>query len=226
MSSLVGHRFLAFTIVWFATSVMFTESSRSNESTETRPNTPKRARYRIDADKSQFIVETQTTGLSSMFGHDHKIAVRNFGGMASFIPGAPETASLTVTVRADSLRLLDEDIKAKDRRNIETTIRTMLGSATYGNITFESTAVTIDMIGDGVFNVEIQGDLRLHGVWRPVTVPVQLILRPDSLRVTGTLGLRQTDYKITPASFAGGTVKVRDEVTLTFSLVATRLDQM
>jgi hypothetical protein len=41
---------------------------------------PQRASYQVDAKKSRFIVETQTTGLSAMFAHDHKIEVRTFTG--------------------------------------------------------------------------------------------------------------------------------------------------
>lgn len=207
-------------------SIVFAGSSRSKEAGVAMDRgIASRVRYRIDPKRSHFVVETHTTGLSSMFGHDHKIAVRGFGGTVSFLPGAPETASLRLTVRADSLRLLDEDVKAKDRRNIDTAIRKELGAATWGTITFQSAGATVEMIGDEVFDIEIEGELRIHGVTRPVTVPAQLTLGPESLRVMGRLGLRQTDFNITPVSFAGGTVKVADEVTLTFTLVATRLDK-
>ena len=55
-----------------------------------------------------------------------------------------------------------------------------------------------------------------------MTVPVTLAFQGDSLRASGTLQLRQRDFKIAPFSFAGGTVTVADRVTLSFTIVARR----
>ena len=62
----------------------------------------------------------------------------------------------------------------------------------------------------------------MHGVRREVTVPVTLAFQGDSLRASGTLQLRQRDFKIAPFSFAGGTVTVADRVSLSFTIVARR----
>jgi polyisoprenoid-binding protein YceI len=179
-----------------------------------------RLHYRIDAAKSRLLVETHTTGLASMFGHDHEIAVRAFSGTVSLVAGAPETASVDLTVQADSLALLDKDVNDRDRRDVERMIRKALDTAKYKRISFRSTGVTTEMIGPDVYQVELAGELLLRGVRNQLTVPAQVVVERDTLRVTGTCKLRQTDYKIVPASFANGTVGVRDDVTLTFDLVA------
>src|SRR3569623_1329749 len=70
---------------------------------------PGRAQFRIDAKKSRFIVETETSGLSSMFAHDHKIEIGGFSGTAAFVPGNLSTGTLEMTVQADSLKLLEEN---------------------------------------------------------------------------------------------------------------------
>src|SRR5438105_313727 len=67
------------------------------------------ARYKIDTGQSQFIVRTFSGGLFSAFGHNHTIAVRDFKGDAQFAPEAPNTASLQMTVKADSLAVTDKE---------------------------------------------------------------------------------------------------------------------
>ena len=53
-------------------------------------------RYVIDSKSSKFVVKVFATGLLSAFGHDPKIAIREFQGNASFSPngGALDDALL------------------------------------------------------------------------------------------------------------------------------------
>jgi polyisoprenoid-binding protein YceI len=184
---------------------------------------PARVSYRIDVPRSRFVVNTETTGMSSMFGHDHKLEVGNYAGEVKLVPGEPVTASLELSVRADSLRAVeerDEDISAE----IDAALRDhVLETHKYPTITFKSRAVRATARADGSFDVNLAGDLDLHGVRRQVTIPCKLSLRGDALRATGTVPLRQRDFKIAPFSFAGGTVTVADRVTLSFTIVATRI---
>ena len=98
----------------------------------------------------------------------------------------------------------------------------VLETRKYPTITFKSRAVKAIAREDGTFDVTVAGELDLHGVRREVTVPVTLAFQGDSLRASGTLQLRQRDFKIAPFSFAGGTVTVADRVTLSFTIVARR----
>jgi hypothetical protein len=44
----------------------------------------------------------------------------------------------------------------------------------------------------------------------------------DTLRSQGEVTLRQTDYGIKPVSVAGGTLKLKDDVKVTFDVLARR----
>ena len=182
---------------------------------------PLRASYQVDAKKSRFIVETQTTGLSAMFAHDHKIEVRNFSGQATFTRGEGRGASLDLTVQASSLYLLGEnDIGA--RQSIESALREdVLETAKYPEIVFKTRSVTSERRGDGTFDVRLVGELKLHGVKREVTIPVRVSVDGDTLHAIGVFEIRQTDFKITPFSFVSGSVGIKDVVTLSFDIVAT-----
>jgi len=181
-----------------------------------------RTSYRIDVPRSRFVVNTETTGMSSMCGHDHKLEVGDYAGEVNLVPGQPITALLDLSVRADSLRAVeerDDDIVAE----IDTALRDhVLETRKYPTITFKGRAVKAVSRANGTFDVNLVGTLDLHGVRRQVTVPVTLALEGDSLRASGMLQLRQRDFKIAPFSFAGGTVTVADRVSLSFTIVARR----
>jgi len=164
-------------------------------------------------------VETHTTGLSSAFGHDHQLAVRDFTGQASFIPDALETTMVDLIVRADSLALLDRDVDEQNRRDLEQTIRRALETSKYPRIVFHGTGATADAVAPDVYDVEVHGDLNLHGVRRDVKIAGQALFEAADLHLKGGCKLRQTDYGIVPFTFAKGTVGVADEIALTFDLV-------
>lgn len=178
--------------------------------------------YRIDATKSRFIVETETGGLSSMFAHDHKIEIRDFSGSATFERGAAGAASLNLTVKANSLYLLEEkNIGA--RQAIESALREeVLETAKYPEIAFKTRSVTSEQRTDGTYDVRLVGELRLHGVRRQMTVPARVSVKDGTLHAIGIFEIRQTDFKITPFSFINGTVTIKDMVTLSFNIVATQ----
>jgi len=178
--------------------------------------------YQVDAKRSRFIVETQTTGLSAMFAHDHRIEVRDFSGQAVFRPDQPKASSLQLTVRAPSLFLVgEENIGA--RQSVESALREdVLETNRYPEITFKSRSVTAQRRGDGTYDARIAGDLKLHGVKRAITIPVRVALEGGMLHAIGVFELRQTDFGITPFSFSGGTVGIKDTVTLSFDVVAAQ----
>ena len=193
------------------------------EDDPSKPSTPSsRAPYRIDAKKSRLIVETETGGLSTLFGHDHKIEVRDFSGTASFERSSVGAASLDLTIQANSLFLLEEkNIGA--RQAVESALREeVLETVRYPLITFKSRSVTSARRVDGTYDVRLVGELRLHGVRRQVTVPARVHVDSGRLNAIGILEIRQTDFKITPFSFLNGTVTIKDTVTISFDIVAAQ----
>ena len=177
-------------------------------------------RYRIDVPRSRFVVNTTTSGVSSMFGHDHKIEVRSYEGTVTMAAGNIETATLELAVRADGLHAVEE--KHEDiAGEIDAALHDhVLEVRAFPAITFSGRTIAARRRDDGAFDVTLTGYLRLHGVRRTVTVPVRLTSKDDTIRASGKLSLRQTDYKIVPFSFAGGTITVANRVTLSFDIVA------
>jgi len=59
-------------------------------------------------------------------------------------------------------------------------------------------------------------------VTRPLTVPARVTVNGDSLRAAGDFSILQSDYEIQLVSVAGGALKVKDEVRLSFDIVARK----
>ena len=157
-----------------------------------------------------------------MFGHDHKIGVRDFTGQAIFTRESAKGASLTLTVQASSLYLLGEN-DIGQRQAIESALREdVLETAKYPQIVFTCKSVTSERRGDGTFDVRLTGDLKLHGVKKQIIIPARVSIENGTLHAIGVIELRQTDFKITPFSFVSGSVGIRDVVTLSFDIVATQ----
>ena len=176
--------------------------------------------YRLDASRSRFTVQVFAGGLLSVFGHNPVIAVRGFGGDVKFVPGTLESASLLMLVRADSLAVAS-DVSRKDRQEIESKmLREVLEVARYPEIVYMSTRATPRRINERQYQIRINGQLSLHGVARELPINANVSVGDGGLRARGQFTLRQSDYNIKPVSVAAGTLKVKNELKLSFDIIA------
>jgi polyisoprenoid-binding protein YceI len=164
----------------------------------------------IDAAQSRLTVYAYKSGLFSFAAHDHEIAAPIATGSIR------ETGDLGVNfvVKTTEMKVLDAKASDKDRAEIQKQMLsdTVLDASRYPEIRFVSTEV----VPDGADRWRVTGDLSLHGVIKPMIVQV----RRENGRYVGEAKLSQRDFGIEPISIAGGTVKVKDEVTIVFSIVA------
>jgi polyisoprenoid-binding protein YceI len=179
-------------------------------------------RYVIDRMASTFVVQAFSGGLLGSFGHDPRIAIRDFEGDATFSPGGQslEGAILHLKIRADSLDVID-NISQKDRQDIQQKLQSdVLGTDRFPEIVYDCREVSGS--GGPRFWATLNGDLTLHGVTRPLPVSVRVIVSGDSLRASGEFLVRQSEYEIAAVTVAAGAVKIKDEVKCTFDIVARK----
>src|SRR5215510_5294489 len=173
-------------------------------------------RYCVDAGRSRFIAQAFAKGLLSAFGHNPRLAIRGFEGEVEFDPAAPNAASVWMRARADLLVVID-DIREKDRREIERVTREeLLEAARYPEVVFQSALVTARQAAEGQYRAPITDDLSLHGVTRELAIDTTALVEGNDLRAQGGFTLRLTDFNIRPISVAGGLLKLKDEVQLSF----------
>jgi polyisoprenoid-binding protein YceI len=181
-------------------------------------------RYLIDAKRSTFVVRGFATGMLSAFAHSPTIAITDFQGEVEWSSSALEDASLRLVIQAASLNVTD-DISDKDRREIEHKMHhEVLEADEFPEIIYECPPVSsIQKMGEGLFTVVLNGELSLHGVTRAQPVSARVTLNGDTLRAVGDFSVRQSDYEIKPVSAAGGTVKLKDELKLSFNITARKV---
>jgi polyisoprenoid-binding protein YceI len=161
-----------------------------------------------DTRASQFTVQVFSGGMLSAFGHSPTIAIRDFVAEAEVNPDNPEQASLKVVIQAGSLSVKD-DMSDKDKREIERMMQQeILEVSSYP--------------GEGQYSVTLNGELTMHGITRPQTIPARVTLSGDSMRAFGNFTLRQTDYDLTLATVAGGALRVKDELKFSFNILARK----
>jgi polyisoprenoid-binding protein YceI len=167
-------------------------------------------------------VRAFATGLFSSLGHSPTIAIREFTGEVSVNPHAVEQSSVRLVLHSALLTVTD-DIREKDRAEINRTMhREVLESDGYPEIVYECSSLSAKKTGEGQYAVTLNGELTLHGVTRVQAVLARVSLNGDTLRATGDFSVRQSDYEIRPVSAVGGTIKLKDELKLSFDISARR----
>lgn len=161
----------------------------------------------IDPSRSSVTIHVGKSGLFSAAGHEHEVS-------APIAEGAiddSEQRHIWLRVEAAKMTVLPE----KDQEAVQSTMqKSVLESATFPEIRFESTAV--QKIDSGKW--KITGNLTLHGKTDSITVDVH----DDAGTYVGQARIRQTQFGIQPVSAAGGAVKVKDELKIDFVIVASR----
>lgn len=166
----------------------------------------------LDTSASKVAVKVYKTGLFSAFAHDHTIAAPLASGHFDV-----EKRSVELKFHAQEMKVLDPDSKDSERDEIESTMKSdkVLDVSKFPEISFASTQIETT----GAEHFLVHGSLTLHGVTRPIEMPVAF----SNGRYTGSVKLKQTDFGITPVVIAGGTVKVKDVIEIIFEIVPAEM---
>lgn len=158
---------------------------------------------------STLTVYAYKTGLLAFAAHDHVIRAPIVSGEVVLAEGS-QRAKLVIDARG--MQVLDPKLDADKRAEVQATMHSakVLDTGTYPQIVFRSTAVRrLDSI-----RWEVAGVLTLHGETRPLTLTVA----EQDGAFSGEARFKQTAFGITPVSVAGGSIKVKDEVKIEFTI--------
>jgi polyisoprenoid-binding protein YceI len=177
-------------------------------------------RYTFDKAASRFTVQAFSAGLLSAFGHNPTISIANYEGRVEFIPGTYAKALVTMAVKTASLNVLDE-MRREDRQKLEQLMfHDVLDVDEFPATVYESTQVDVTKVSDGLLQVALTGDLTLRGVTQPHRFRARVMDMGGTLRIYGDFTLNQSDFGIKPISFAGGALRLKDELKFNFEIVA------
>ena len=71
----------------------------------------------------------------------------------------------------------------------------------------------------GAYDLDLAGEMTVHGVARALSLPVHVEVTGDTLTASGKAVLRHDQFGLQPISVAG-VVKVRNEIGVTYRIVA------
>jgi polyisoprenoid-binding protein YceI len=184
---------------------------------------PEPAAYRVVAGESRMSVQVGTAGLFKMFGHEHDIQVKGLAGRVDWVPEAPESSRFVLEIDAASLTVKDEELSEKDRAQVQSDMETKaLALPKNPRIVFESTEVRVEKAEGTSRRLKLRGTLSLRGVTKPVEVPLTLDLAEGRLTAKGEMELESQNWGVPQISAVGGSVKTKEELQLTFEIVAVR----
>jgi len=180
------------------------------------------AEYAIDPFRSRIEVKTGSSGIFGVFGHDHRLMVQRLSGTVTVDAGDLSHSTVDLEIDAGSLAVVDDESQ-EDRPEIEKEMNErVLESARFPRITFRGGVAGLGHSTGERRDVVLRGELSLHGVAREIDVPVHLEFTGEALHATGQVRLKQSQYRISQSSAAGGTVKVADEVKIVIDVTASR----
>jgi polyisoprenoid-binding protein YceI len=178
--------------------------------------------YAVDAGASSVRIHVGKSGALSFAGHKHEVVAPAVSG--EIIADAADLAAshVTLTFQAGALKVLAEGEPAGDAPKVEEIMRgpKVLDAVRFPAITFKSQRVTGRKAGGGAYDLELTGELMLHGMTRSVTLPVHVEVAGETLTASGRATLLHDQFGMEPVSAAGGSVKVKNEMQVEYRLVA------
>ena len=177
-------------------------------------------RYRIDASRSSFTAQAFAEGMLSFMGHNPTFAVNRYGGEIQLNSDNSAVDSMLLIIQAETLSLLDK-LSGKDASEIENTMRReVLEVSQHPEIAFVSKDISMNQIADNRYAVKIKGFLSLHGESRGQKIEAEAEISGKTIRAQGKFKLKQSDFDIKQVKALGGTLKVKDEVEISFDITA------
>jgi len=178
--------------------------------------------YSIDEKASSIHLHVGKTGIGSFAGHEHNIfAPQLLGEVNADFDNLP-SSTVEVTVNARTMSVSEEGEPKGDAPKVQQAMRgpNVLNVQRFPIIRFRSQKVTGKKLSASSYEMEVQGEMSLHGTVKPMVVPLKVEVQGDTLTANGKMTIKQSEFGIKPTTAAGGLVQVEDDVPVEFRIVA------
>jgi polyisoprenoid-binding protein YceI len=185
---------------------------------------PATVTYNLDSSQSKFMAHANAGGLLWFKGHNHHLAASEFTGQVEITPDTVTPASLRLAVKAASLHETGADFTEPQKEIINKELREIvLHPDKYPEITFQSTNVMAKSSTAGRYEVNIDGNLTLHGVTKRISIPAVVTMNGNDLRAVGEFSIDRDDFGVKATSAFHGLVRVKDTIKFEFDIVGRRV---
>jgi polyisoprenoid-binding protein YceI len=173
--------------------------------------------WTLTASDGELSIRTGVTGRAARMGHRLTIAMTRWEATVAWAGAEPATAELTVEV--DSFEVLQGEggvkgLSGAEKVVVKSNALKSLDAKRYPEIRFA--ADTIDKTDDGY---RLTGKLHIRGKSREHVIDLRTTDLGEQWRMSVESTVRQTDYGVKPYSLLMGSVKVADEVSVSFTAV-------
>lgn len=180
--------------------------------------------FRIDPAATHVTVRVGRSGIFGFAGHDHEVVAPAVQGAISVDRSDISRSNVSLEFDAAALKVTGKDEPPDDVPEVQRVMLSdrVLDVKRYPTITFHSRSIAVEQRSSDRMTLRLTGDLTLHGVTKSVTVPLNARVGPDLITGEGKTTVRQTAFDIRPVTAGAGSVKVKDEVEVIFSITARR----
>ena len=172
----------------------------------------------LDDTDGELILRTGVSGRAARMGHRLTIAMKRWQATVNWAGARPVAAEFVVEV--DSFEVLrgEGGVKAlsgPEKALVKSNALKSLGVNRYPQIRF-----AVDTLEQTDAGYRLTGTLQIHGTTRDRVIVLRAEDLGDAWRLSTRAAVRQSDFGVKSHSMLMGSLKVRDEVTVSFT--ATR----
>jgi len=183
--------------------------------------------FNLDPQTSTVRIYVFRGGTAARLGHNHVLAAPKFTGMAYIAKSGAANSRFDLEFRLDQLEIDNPAYRATLGKAFASVLSPEAIAGTREHMLGESNMQADKYPTVAIHSLQITGEspryaarveVTMHGQSRDMWVPLQVDGVPDTLTVSGSFVLRQTDFGVKPFSVMGGLMSVQDEVVIEFKL--------
>ncbi|OIN79556.1 YceI family protein [Mycobacterium malmoense] len=181
--------------------------------------------WTLDASDGELLIRTGVTGRAARMGHRLTIAMKRWHATVDWAGAEPVGVDLAVEV--DSLEVLRGEggvkgLSGPEKALVKSNALTSLDAGRYPEIRFIADAREEIAKTDGGYR--LTGRLHIRGKSREHVIDLRTEDLGQAWRMSAESSVRQTDYGVKPYSLLMGSVRVADEVSVSFAAVHAKDD--
>lgn len=183
--------------------------------------------YRVDTQRSRVFLRTGRDGPMKSAGHDHVIASVDVEGLVLV---SDDPGKSRADLRLPLQQLVVDDPAYRERFGlepglpesaIEGTTRNMQEKVLESNL-FPWATASVRVLSMQDAQAELDVTVTVHGASFDYTMPADVDIGRDTLRVSGSMTVQHSDFGLIPFSAAGGLLRVAEDIEIAFEIEARR----
>jgi YceI-like domain len=197
-------------------------------SAENPPALPPPGNYQIDPNQSELRLLVYRAGPLAHLGHNHVMINRAISGQVA-VATSLEASSITLSVPVEKFDIDDTHARQEEGADFPGeipedhktgTLHNMLSATQLNSEKFPTLLIQSKGLDNSHGALTATFDVGVAGHVSSVTAPFVLSTQPGQLTASATFELRQTALGLTPYSLMGGSLAVKDALTVKIRIVA------